>query len=554
MKKTLFTSSIALTVALSGLGVSASSVHADEDKVKMNEKYDTPSYIIEKWEMPKFPSITKQKVSEEEIALSYLNYQKDKFKLKGNINDYFEVVETQKDEKEGTTHVRLVEQFEGVPIYGSSQTVTLNEENQVKAFFGQVVPELEKKDLNTDASIKGEEAIAVATKSIESEIGKVEDFDAPPSSELFLYEHEGEFHLTYLVKASTSKPAPGYWHYFVDAVDGDVIKGYNAIDHVTGFGEGVLGNKEIFEVTKEEGQYYLFDGTRGDGIHTFDALNMDPLWFNIFSQLLGYHGEEVVNGHKFFSDPAAVDAHVHAGEVYDYFKETFDRNSFDDAGARMISSVHVGENWNNAAWNGVQMMYGDGDGETFLPLSGALDVIGHELTHAVTDRSADLIYEDEPGALNESMSDILGAMVDRDDWLMGEDIYTPGKEGDGLRSLKDPSSIPHPFYPDRGYPDHYSELYTGDLDNGGVHINSSINNKAAYLLSEGGTHYEVNVEGVGREATEQIYYRALTKYLTESSDFSMMREAAIQSAVDLYGESSQEAASVASAYDAVGVQ
>ncbi|MCP3032050.1 M4 family metallopeptidase [Halobacillus sp. A1] len=553
MKKKIFSSSLALTIALGGLTFGATPVLADTSEMKMNEKYGTPSYIIEDWKMPNL-MLSKSSLSEEDVAFAYLEHQKEKFKLKGNMKKDFKVIETQEDKQNGTYHVRLIEEQDGVPIYGSHQTVALNDKQEVKAFFGEVIPEKEKKQVDTTPSLQSDKAVDIAVSSIEEEIGKVEDFDAAPSSELFIYEMDGEFHLTYLVKASTSKPAPGYWHYFIDAKTGDIVDNYNAIDHVTAFGEGVLGDRTKFQATSADGGYYLFDETRGDGIHTFDALEMDPNLFNRFSQLIGYHGDEVTSGHKFFSDSAAVDAHAHAGEVYDYFKETFNRDSFDDNGARMISSVHVGENWNNAAWNGVQMMYGDGDGENFVPLSGAVDVIGHEMTHAVTDRSADLVYQDEPGALNESFSDILGAMVDRDDWLMGEDIYTPGIEGDALRSLKDPSSIPNPLEEGKGYPDHYSELYTGDLDNGGVHVNSSINNKAAYLLSEGGTHYDVTVEGVGRKATEQIYYRALTKYLTATSDFSMMRQAAVQSAIDLYGIDSQEVFSVHQAYDAIGVE
>ncbi|ELK48027.1 peptidase M4 family protein [Bacillus sp. SB49] len=552
MKKRVVTSTLALTLALSGFGFGAGSVSAEEAaKVKNNDTYGTPSYIIEKWEMPKMKAASSEKATVESIALSYLNYKNDLFKLKGNSKDNFQVLDTLKDEENGTSHVRLIEQYDGVPVYGAHQTVALNDKKEVQAFFGQVVPNLEAKELDSKPELTDKEAVEIAKASIEDEIGKVEAYDAEPSSDLYFYEYEGDFHLAFLVKASTSEPAPGYFHYFVDAKTGDIVNHYNAIDHVKAFGEEVNGDKAMFEAVYEEGSYYLFDETRGDGIHTFDALNMDPFLFNLFSQLLGYHGDEVTSDHKFFSDPAAVSAHKNAGIVYDYFKDTFDRDSFDDEGARMISSVHVGDKWNNAAWNGVQMMYGDGDGETYLPFSGAVDVIAHELAHAVTDRSADLVYQDEPGALNESMSDIFGAMVDRDDWLMGEEV---GVDGEPLRSMEDPSSIPHPFYPDRGYPDHYSELYTGDLDNGGVHINSSINNKAAYLLAEGGTHYDIEVEGVGRDATEQIYYRALTKYLTATSDFSMMRQAAIQSAIDLYGEGSQEVTSVNQAYDAVGIQ
>ncbi len=267
-----------------------------------------------------------------------------------------------------------------------------------------------------------------------------------------------------------------------------MIEKYNAVDNITGFGYGVLGGKQSFEIAQDTktGEFNLFDGKRGQGIHTFDAENMDENWFNLFSQILGYTGEEVKSKSKFFEDKAAVDAHVNAGKVYDYYKKTFNRNSFDDKGAKLISTVHVGESWNNAAWNGVQMMYGDGDGKTFIPLSAGLDVIGHELTHAVTEHTANLVYKNEPGALNESLSDIMGVMVEKKSWDLGADIYTPGKPGDALRSLKDPASIPNPLKPGEGYPDHYNKRYTGTADNGGVHINSSINNKAAYLVSEGG--------------------------------------------------------------------
>ncbi|TKI90731.1 peptidase M4 family protein, partial [Bacillus cereus] len=113
---------------------------------------------------------------------------------------------------------------------------------------------------------------------------------------------------------------------------------------------------------------------------------------------------------------------------------------------------------------------------------------------------------------------------------------------------------PNPLDPTVGYPDHYRNYYSGPYDNGGVHINSSINNKAAYLLSEGGWHYGVEVNGVGREATEKIYYRALTKYLTAKSNFKMMRQAALQAADDLYGKNSKEVQAVTKAYDAVGIE
>ena len=549
VKKQVISSALALTVIAGGFGTfGATTTKAEEQKIQYHQEFKTPAYIGEEWKAP-------EGLEKKETVFQYLESKKDMFKLAGNIDKHFNVVGEEKDAESGTTHVKLVEKHNNIPVYGSDQTVTLDKENNVKAFFGQVIPNLEDKNIPTFASISAEQAETIAKAGIEKEIGKVKNYDGV-KKDLYVYEKDGNYYLAYLVKASISKPAPGYWHYFVDATNGNVIEKYNAVDHITGFGYGVLGARQSFEIAQDEktGAFNLFDGKRGQGVHTFDADNMDENLFNIFSQWFGYTGLEVESKNKFFDDKAAVDAHVNAGKVYDYYKKTFNRNSFDDKGAKLISSVHVGENWNNAAWNGIQMMYGDGDGTTFIPLSAGLDVIGHELTHAVTEHTANLVYKNESGALNESLSDIMGVMVEKKSWDLGADIYTPGKPGDALRSLKDPASIPNPLKPGEGYPDHYNKRYTGTADNGGVHINSSINNKAAYLVSDGGEHYGVKVTGVGREATEKIYYRALTKYLTANSDFKMMRQAALQSAEDLYGKDSKAVQAVAKAYEAVGVK
>src|SRR5699024_185950 len=142
-----------------------------------------------------------------------------------------------------------------------------------------------------------------------------------------------------------------------------------------------------------------------------------------------FTGFEVTFKSVYFYDPAAVSAHVNAGKVYDYYEDVLDRNSHDDEKMKLISTVHVGARWNNDAWNGKQMMYGDGDGELIISISGSLDVIGREMTHGVITHTADLIYEDESGALNESLADIMGAFIEvktgDDLWLLGEDIYMP---------------------------------------------------------------------------------------------------------------------------------
>ncbi|MBM4381516.1 MAG: M4 family metallopeptidase, partial [Deltaproteobacteria bacterium] len=204
-----------------------------------------------------------------------------------------------------------------------------------------------------------------------------------------------------------------------------------------------------------------------------------------------------------------------------------------------------------------QMVYGDGDGDELGPLALALDITAHELTHAVTDATAGLVYQNEPGALNEAMSDIFaaaaeswarGGVVDSRTWGVGEEIYTPGTAGDALRYMASPTA-------DGMSRDYYPQRYTGGQDNGGVHLNSGIANLAFQLLVTGGRHprnaTQVQVAGMGMAKAQAIFYRALTAYLVSTSNFAAARVATRQAAQDLYG--AEAALSVEQAWAAVGV-
>ncbi len=262
-------------------------------------------------------------------------------------------------------------------------------------------------------------------------------------------------------------------------------------------------------------------------------------------------------------DSVAMDAYNHSGTTYNYYWQKFGRDSYNGSGATLTSTVHYGSNYNNAYWNGSQMVYGDGDGSTFSPLSGALDVVAHELTHAVTDTTANLVYQKESGALNEAMSDVFGASTEifsvggitSNTWLLGEDIYTPGTSGDALRYMDNPTADGYSkdYYPERLYPDPCTPTQYNDYC--GVHGNSGIANLAFVLLVEGGTHPRgkttVNVPAIGVTKAEQIFYRALTVYMTSSTNFEGARTATAQSAQDLYGQAEVDA--VHSAWNAVGV-
>jgi len=261
-------------------------------------------------------------------------------------------------------------------------------------------------------------------------------------------------------------------------------------------------------------------------------------------------------------DADAQNAHDGASETYDYYLSKFGRHSLNDSDMTLISSVNVGRNWNNAAWIGTQMVYGKGDGVNFSPLAGDLDVIGHELTHGVTDFESNLNYENASGALNESLSDIFGASVEAwieggissDTWKIGEDIYTPSIAGDALRYMNNPTidGYSTDYYPER-IP--FTSSPSSSNDYGGVHGNSGISNLAYYLLVQGGTHprgkTSTVVSGIGMAKAEQIFYRANTVYFTSSTDFQGAADGTAQAALDLYGTA--ERTSVLDAWCAVGV-
>lgn len=249
-------------------------------------------------------------------------------------------------------------------------------------------------------------------------------------------------------------------------------------------------------------------------------------------------------------DTAIDDAHNYAIGTYDYYNNNYGRDSIDNAGLTLKSRVHYDRNYNNAYWDGTQMTYGDGDGTTFIPLSQDADVVGHELTHGVTEHESGLVYQDEPGALNEAFSDIFGSMVDAqegatglDIWKIGEDVYTPGTSGDALRYMYDPAIA--------GDYDWWPTRYTGTSDNGGVHWNSGIANLAFYLLSQGGTHprgkSSVVVTGIGMANAAAIFYSANADCMTSGADFAEARYCT----ADVFGGGSSS--NVHDAWDAVGV-
>lgn len=256
-------------------------------------------------------------------------------------------------------------------------------------------------------------------------------------------------------------------------------------------------------------------------------------------------------------DKVADQAYDWLGATFDFFEAAYRRNSIDGAGLPMVSTVHYGEKYDNAFWNGEQMVYGDGDGVLFTAFTGPLDVTGHELVHGITQYTANLEYYGQSGALNESVSDVFGSLVkqwhlgqtaDRADWLIGQGLLAPGVQGVALRSMKEPgTAYDDPRLgkdPQPGHMDQYVDTYR---DNGGVHINSGIPNRAFYLAATA-------IGGNAWEKAGRVWYDTLTGgALATDADFAGFAAATVQSATRLYGAGATETEAVNRAWTGVGV-
>ncbi|RSK37412.1 M4 family metallopeptidase [Hymenobacter metallilatus] len=357
---------------------------------------------------------------------------------------------------------------------------------------------------------------------------------------------------------------------YVDAHSGEVILQDNIIKHAgatASFATAYSGTRSLANETTTGG-YRLREYTRGLGIETYNAKKSNSYTASVdFVDADNSWTAAEYNNANY--DNVAGDAHFGAQATYDYWSAVHGRNSYDNAGAKIKSYVHFddvpgGAGYENAFWNGSVMTYGDG-ASTFKPLT-AMDVCGHEIGHAVCEKTANLTYQNESGAMNEGFSDIWGACVEaravgqygltgKSTWLIGEEIM---KAGGALRSMSNPNTY--------SQPDTYKGTYwkatttspTSANDYGGVHTNSGVLNFWFYLLSQGGSGTNdigsaYSVTGIGIDAAAKIAYRTESVYLTASSTYANARTAAISAATDLYGATSAQVTAVTNAWYAVGV-
>ncbi len=462
-----------------------------------------------------------------------------------NEKETFEKIDSDKDPL-GYTHDLYQQYYNGIKVEGAQYKVHA-QNGRIELLSGHYFDIFE--EVNTTPSIQEFNALGTALNHVK---GKKYHWEVPgerPRAELvILADPKGINSPALAYKFDIYSLDPLYRAYvFIDAHEGSFIEERHIIHHsdVSASGRSLYNGTVNFTADFTGSNYRLRQNSMGNGVETY-SLNNGTNYNN---------ATDITSGSTFFtSDDTGVQAHWGAEQTYQYFFDKHGRSSYDGNGAVIKSYVHYANNYVNAFWDGSRMTYGDGDGQNYSPLV-SLDIVGHELAHGVTQFTADLIYQNESGALNESFSDIFGEAIERfasgsNDWLIGHDI---GISSSGaFRSLRDPKQFRDPDT----YQGQY--WYTGSGDNGGVHINSGVQNKWFYILSEGETGTNdlgntYSVAGLGMEKAAAIAYRNLSVYLSPSSNYFDARLGAIQAARDLYGEGSTEEIAVTNAWYAVGV-
>ena len=466
----------------------------------------------------------------------------------------------------GRVHERLGQFHRGLPVFGA-QIVRQIDGRSIISVMGRLYDGV---DIDPTPTISSDRAGAIAL-SLAGSGARI----AGETSLGILPVDDGRYRLVYKIDVRSDWTIRDV---YVDARTGDIVRTVNGIHSqaVIGLGTGVFGASKKLGTNRTSSTFQAVDKWRPAEAFTLDfGGSLSRL--NLFLATTGVFNSDIsTDGDNSWTDGPTVDAHAYQGWVYDYYFKRFGRRGMDDRNVEVDSIVHplarseanrqppdiVGSYINNAFYccDGI-LVYGDGDGRSFTYLAGAFDVVAHEWTHGVTDYSSRLMYQDEPGALNEAFSDIMaasmefyylpaGAGADRADWLIAEDVYLnpPGY----LRSMNNPIA--------GGEPDHYSlrQFIGTTTDDGGVHFNLTIATHAFYLAVAGGRNRVsgLTVAGIGLsniERMEKVFYRAFVTLLTPNATFSDARRATLQAAADLYGSQSNERSQVEQAWTAVGV-
>jgi Zn-dependent metalloprotease len=489
-------------------------------------------------------------------------------------------------DRNGTEHVRFARTYRGLPVIGGDLVV----HSLAGAYKGASLTQARALDLSITPLVSADKAIVNAGAQFGTK------FESAPVASLAVYARSATARLAYdvLYVGTESTGTPIRMHYYVDALTGAILEKRNAVQTGTlpgtGYETGTPSTPPVLTPATGSGRslmagtvplntqwnatrrvYELKDSTRGNTFIT----DIGNSWRGTGTLIVDTDNKwgNGLNGDR---STAAVDAAYGFAKTWDFYKEKFGRLGIRGDGVGAYGAVHYQMNYGNAFWNEdcFCMAFGDGDGVNLRPLV-AIDIMGHEMTHGVTHSTADLVYSGESGGLNEATSDILGTMVEYyannslqpPNYFIGEAIFIV--PGEAIRSMFKPSldGISDDCYPD-GTDANYLKFFSLYKD---PHFTSGVANHFFYLLAEGAVvpagpmvpanlgpgdlvcNGNVGLAGIGREAAQQIWYRALTVYMTSSTNYAGARVATLNAAADLYGANSAQRNAVAAAWDAVRV-
>ncbi len=517
---------------------------------------------------------------------AYLDAISEQIRI-GAPQDEF-LIEKESTNDQGIRHIRMEQYYQGLKVHGG-QIVLHEKDGDIYLFNGRHYPSPVIEELNPSFDLE------MASNIVRQDFSNWQELD---HDQLLLVAHEqlkAELVIYHLDKAIHQEKLAWHiiaipniterWEYFIDAQNGEILHKFSNIckihtgfcthtDHPvetkkdlakkpglkpvfgpeTAIATDLSGINRTINVYETGGTYFMIDASRTMFNPALSNLPNNPsgvIWsinaFNTFPENSNFSYDHISSNDNSWDNPTAVSAHYNGGIAYEYFKNTFGRESINGNGGNIVSFINVadsdGSSMDNAFWNGAAMFYGNGNQAFNAPLAKALDVAGHEMSHGVIQNEANLEYQFESGALNESFADIFGAMIDRDDWKIGEEVANPTVFPSGtMRDMEDPNNggTSNDFY---WQPKHVNEQYMGSQNNGGVHINSGIPNHAYYLFAT----------AIGKDKAEEIYYEVLTNYLVASSQFIDLRYAVVQATIQEYGANSPEVAAANSAFDAVGI-
>ena len=463
-------------------------------------------------------------------------------------------IDTIETDKLNMTHIKGKQLFRNIPVYGMDFTFHISSESE--RFLGYTV---DTTQISTnEVQFNADDAIRIAMRDLGqtteiqtlSELMKQTLNYDQPTAEAIYYPTKLNVY-NYMHKVVIRPNYRDEWIYYIDAYSGEVADKYNNTPSDgpnTGSGKDLSGTTRTVNTYLEKGTHYMVNATKS----MFKASD--------FSGIIGVY--DAKNDKKFhesgtaslttntstsWNNPTAVSAMYYTSMVYDYLLKTFNRNSFDDKKSSMQVVINVCDNedgggFDNAYWNSAFVALGNGR-NAFSPLAGGLDIIAHEFGHAVIGSTAKLEYRNQSGAINEAYADIFGVMVDRANWTIGENVvkdkrYFPTGY---LRDMRNPHNGGSSIADACWQPANVSEMYLGKEDNGGVHINNSIPAQTFYIYAT----------ATSKERAEQVYYRALTTYLTPTSKFNNLRKGVIQAAKDL--NYSNDVKIIENAFDKVGI-